>query len=106
MLKELVYLSRSYLAMDSSFDAAKVIAKKNDPVSLKTAASLAKIAGESDLSYSLSLRCAKDLASSQDWLGAQQLLIAQESILVSCPELANEICVLIFMLDLYCPPLL
>ena len=90
MLKELaVYLSLSYLAVDSSFDAAKVIAKKNDPVSLKTAASLARIAGESDLSYSLSLRCAKDLASSQDWLGAQQLLSTHESLLVSCPELAD-----------------
>uniref|UniRef100_A0A673XSI7 Gem nuclear organelle associated protein 5 n=1 Tax=Salmo trutta TaxID=8032 RepID=A0A673XSI7_SALTR len=81
--------AKCYLAMDSSFDAAKVIAKKNDPVSLKTAASLAKIAGESDLSYSLSLRCAKDLASSQDWLGAQQLLSTHESLLVSCPELAD-----------------
>ncbi|KAM9498741.1 gem-associated protein 5 isoform 1-T2 [Salvelinus alpinus] len=73
--------AKCYLAVDSSFDAAKVIAKKNDPVSLKTAASLARIAGESDLSYSLSLRCAKDLASSQDWLGAQQLLNTHESLL-------------------------
>uniref|UniRef100_A0A8C7VQH9 Gem (nuclear organelle) associated protein 5 n=1 Tax=Oncorhynchus mykiss TaxID=8022 RepID=A0A8C7VQH9_ONCMY len=73
--------AKCYLAVDSSFDAAKVIAKKNDPVSLKTAASLARIAGESDLSYSLSLRCAKDLASSQDWLGAQQLLSTHESLL-------------------------
>uniref|UniRef100_A0A6Q2YA73 Anaphase-promoting complex subunit 4 WD40 domain-containing protein n=1 Tax=Esox lucius TaxID=8010 RepID=A0A6Q2YA73_ESOLU len=76
--------AKCYLAVDSGFDAVKVIAKKNDPVSLKTAASLAKITGESDLSHSLYLRCAKDLASSQDWLGAQQLLSAQESLLVSC----------------------
>uniref|UniRef100_A0A673XJP7 Gem nuclear organelle associated protein 5 n=1 Tax=Salmo trutta TaxID=8032 RepID=A0A673XJP7_SALTR len=82
--------AKCYLAMDSSFDAAKVIAKKNDPVSLKTAASLAKIAGESDLSYSLSLRCAKDLASSQDWLGAQQLLSTHESLLVSCIDSISE----------------
>uniref|UniRef100_A0A6Q2XY68 Anaphase-promoting complex subunit 4 WD40 domain-containing protein n=1 Tax=Esox lucius TaxID=8010 RepID=A0A6Q2XY68_ESOLU len=74
--------AKCYLAVDSGFDAVKVIAKKNDPVSLKTAASLAKITGESDLSHSLYLRCAKDLASSQDWLGAQQLLSAQESLLV------------------------
>eukprot|EP00063_Salmo_salar_P018712 XP_013993547.1 PREDICTED: gem-associated protein 5-like [Salmo salar] len=43
------------------FDAAKVITKKNDPVSLKMPASLAKISGESDLSHSLHLRGAKDL---------------------------------------------
>ncbi|KAJ7997067.1 hypothetical protein DPEC_G00225080 [Dallia pectoralis] len=74
--------AKCYLAVDSSFDAVKVIAKKNDPVSLKTAASLARITGENDLSHSLSLRCAKDLAFSQDWLGAQKLLSTQESLLV------------------------
>uniref|UniRef100_A0A8C9WTS1 Gem nuclear organelle associated protein 5 n=1 Tax=Scleropages formosus TaxID=113540 RepID=A0A8C9WTS1_SCLFO len=73
--------ARCYLAADSSFDAAKVIAKKGDVASLKTAAELARIAGEEDLSHSLSLRCAKDLLSALDWLGAQEVLRTQESLL-------------------------
>ncbi|XP_076836153.1 gem-associated protein 5 isoform X2 [Brachyhypopomus gauderio] len=73
--------AKCYLAADASFDAAKVIAKKGDVMSLVTAASLAKIAGESDLSHSLSLRCAKDLMLSQDWLAAQDILSKQNTLL-------------------------
>ncbi|XP_026855963.2 gem-associated protein 5 isoform X3 [Electrophorus electricus] len=73
--------AKCYLAADASFDAAKVIAKKGDVMSLKTAANLAKIAGESNLSQSLSLRCAKDLMLSQDWLAAQDILSKQDTLL-------------------------
>lgn len=69
--------------MDSSFDAAKVIAKKGDVMSLKTATKLAKLAGERDLCHSLALRCAKDLVHSQDWLAAQEILSTQDTLLVS-----------------------
>lgn len=78
--------SSSYLATDCSFDAAKVIAKKGDVMSLKTAAHLAKLAGETDLCHSLALRCAKDLVLSQDWLAAQEILSMQDSLLVSLNE--------------------
>ncbi|KAI4880888.1 hypothetical protein NFI96_029768 [Prochilodus magdalenae] len=73
--------AKCYLAADASFDAAKVIAKKGDVMSLKTAANLAKLAGESDLSHSLSLRCAKELMLSQDWLAAQDILRTQDTLL-------------------------
>ncbi|XP_072517898.1 gem-associated protein 5 [Salminus brasiliensis] len=73
--------AKCYLAADSSFDAAKVIAKKGDVMSLKTAANLAKLAGESDLSHSLSLRCAKEFMLSQDWLEAQDILRTQGTLL-------------------------
>lgn len=75
--------SSSYLAADASFDAAKVIARKNDVPSLRTAASLARISGEVALAQSLALRCAKDLAAALDWVGAQEVLSSQESLLVS-----------------------
>lgn len=75
--------SPSYLAADASFDAAKVIARKNDVLSLRTAASLARISGDSSLAQSLSLRCAKDLAAARDWVGAQEVLSLQDSLLVS-----------------------
>lgn len=52
-------------------------------MSLRTAASLAKLAGEKDLCHSLALRCAKDLVHSQDWLAAQELLSMQDTLLVS-----------------------
>ncbi|XP_066572558.1 gem-associated protein 5 isoform X1 [Amia ocellicauda] len=73
--------AKCYLAADSAFDAAKVIAKKGDVVSLRAAAELALIVGEKDLSHSLSLRCAKELLSVQDWLAAQEVLQTQESLL-------------------------
>lgn len=73
----------SYLAADSSFDAAKVIAKKGDVMSLKTATNLAKLAGERDLCHSLALRCAKDLMHAQDWVAVQEILGMQDTLLVS-----------------------
>lgn len=76
--------SPSYLAAGASFDAAKVIARKNDVSSLRTAATLAKISGEVALAQSLALRCAKDLAGAQSWVEAQEVLSSQESLLVSC----------------------
>uniref|UniRef100_A0AAX7TIK5 Anaphase-promoting complex subunit 4 WD40 domain-containing protein n=1 Tax=Astatotilapia calliptera TaxID=8154 RepID=A0AAX7TIK5_ASTCA len=75
--------AKCYLAADASFDAAKVIARKNDVLSLRTAASLARISGDSSLAQSLSLRCAKDLAAARDWVGAQEVLSLQDSLLVS-----------------------
>lgn len=72
----------SYLSAGASFDAAKVIARKNDVPSLRTAATLANIAGEAALAQSLALRCAKDLAASLDWRGAQEVLRSQEQLLV------------------------
>lgn len=72
----------SHLAAGASFDAVKVIARKNDVPSLRAAATLAEISGELDLAQSLALRCAKDLAASLDWVGAQEVLSSQESLLV------------------------
>ncbi|XP_068592685.1 gem-associated protein 5 isoform X2 [Cebidichthys violaceus] len=74
--------AKCYLAAGASFDAAKVIARKNDVASLRTAAGLARISGEVALAQSLALRCAKDLAAAQDWTGAQEVLSSQESLLV------------------------
>nr|XP_019952606.1 PREDICTED: gem-associated protein 5-like [Paralichthys olivaceus] len=74
--------AKCYLAAGASFDAAKVIARKNDVSSLKTAASLAKISGEVALAQSLALRCAKDLAAAQNWVGAQDVLSSHETLLV------------------------
>ncbi|KAK9955780.1 hypothetical protein ABG768_015633 [Culter alburnus] len=73
--------AKCYFAADSSFDAAKIVAKKGDVMSLKTAANLAWISGESELAHSLSLRCAKDLMLSQDWTAAQEVLRTQDSLL-------------------------
>lgn len=73
----------SYLAAGASFDAAKVIARKNDTPSLRAASALARISGKLDLAQSLALRCAKDLAASLDWVGAQEVLRSQETLLVS-----------------------
>eukprot|EP00064_Thunnus_orientalis_P005982 superscaffoldBa00000603_g5996 len=74
--------AKCYVAAGASFDAAKVIARKNDVSSLRTAASLARISGEVMLAQSLAMRCAKDLAAAQDWVGAQEVLSSQESLLV------------------------
>uniref|UniRef100_A0A8C3G1B7 Gem nuclear organelle associated protein 5 n=1 Tax=Cyclopterus lumpus TaxID=8103 RepID=A0A8C3G1B7_CYCLU len=75
--------AKCYLAAGASFDAAKVIARKNDVPSLRTAASLARISGEDALARSLALRCAKDLVAAEDWITAQDVLSSQESLLVS-----------------------
>ncbi|KAM7374027.1 hypothetical protein PAMP_006704 [Pampus punctatissimus] len=74
--------AKCYIAAGASFDAAKVVARKNDVSSLRTAASLARISGEVALAQSLALRCAKDLSAAQDWVGAQEVLSSQDSLLV------------------------
>ncbi|TNN23593.1 Gem-associated protein 5 [Liparis tanakae] len=74
--------SLSHLAAGASFDAAKVIARKNDVPSLRAAASVARISGEVALARSLALRCAKDLVAAQDWITAQEVLSSQDSLLV------------------------
>nr|XP_020442714.1 gem-associated protein 5 isoform X2 [Monopterus albus] len=74
--------AKCYLAAGAGFDAAKVIARKHDISSLKTAASVARISGEVALARSLALRCAKDLAGAQDWVGSQEILSSQENLLV------------------------
>ncbi|TRY96147.1 hypothetical protein DNTS_028341 [Danionella cerebrum] len=73
--------AKCYLAADCNFDAAKVIAKKGDVSSLKTAVSVAQISGERELAHSLALRCAKDLQHSQDWTTLQEVLRTQDSLL-------------------------
>uniref|UniRef100_A0A3B5MNQ1 Gem (nuclear organelle) associated protein 5 n=1 Tax=Xiphophorus couchianus TaxID=32473 RepID=A0A3B5MNQ1_9TELE len=74
--------AKCYLGAGCSFDAAKVIARKNDAPSLRTAADLARISGEEVLGQTLALRCAKDLAAAQDWVGAQEVLSSQSPLLV------------------------
>uniref|UniRef100_A0A8C6XMD1 Gem nuclear organelle associated protein 5 n=1 Tax=Naja naja TaxID=35670 RepID=A0A8C6XMD1_NAJNA len=73
--------AKCYLGATSPYDAAKVLAKKGDITSLKTAAELALIVGENDLSLSFSLRCAQELLSSKNWVGAQEVLQQHESLL-------------------------
>lgn len=70
-------------------------AKKGDVISLRTAANLAQISGESELAHSLSLRCAKDLMLSQDWAAAQEVLRTQDSLLV-CFQLSSLSMLLVF----------
>ncbi|XP_061606965.1 gem-associated protein 5 isoform X2 [Phyllopteryx taeniolatus] len=74
--------AKCYIAVGDSFDAAKVIARKNDVTSLRTAARLASVAGEVTLAQSLALRCAKDLAAARDWITAQEVLASHRSLLV------------------------
>lgn len=73
----------SYLGAASAYDAAKVLAKKGDAASLKTAAELASIVGENELSSSLALRCAQELLLARNWVGAQEALKLHESLKVS-----------------------
>lgn len=74
--------AKCYLAAGSSFDAAKVISRKNEASSQRAAAELARICGETALSQSLSLRCAKELALSQDWTSVQDVLQTHSALLV------------------------
>lgn len=67
----------------SPYDAVKVLAKKGDVTSLKTAAELALVSGEEELSASLSLRCAQDLLLSRNWVGAQEVLQQHKTLFVS-----------------------
>lgn len=73
----------SYLGAASAYDAAKVLAKKGDAASLRTAAELASIVGEEELSASLALRCAQELLLARNWVGAQEALQLHESLKVS-----------------------
>ncbi|NXL56409.1 GEMI5 protein, partial [Chordeiles acutipennis] len=66
--------AKCYLGASSPYDAVKVLAKKGDVTSLKTAAELALISGEEELSATLSFRCAQDLLLSRNWVGAQEVL--------------------------------
>ncbi|XP_064243528.1 gem-associated protein 5 isoform X2 [Passer domesticus] len=66
--------AKCYLGASSPYDAVKVLSKKGDVASLKTAAELALISGEEELSTTLSLRCAQDLLLSRNWVGAQEVL--------------------------------
>nr|XP_056716172.1 gem-associated protein 5 [Euleptes europaea] len=74
--------AKCYLGAACPYDAAKVLSKKGDPTSLKAAAELALIAGEKDLSVTFSFRCAQELLSAKNWVGAQEVLQQQESLLV------------------------
>uniref|UniRef100_A0A8C6WLS4 Gem (nuclear organelle) associated protein 5 n=1 Tax=Neogobius melanostomus TaxID=47308 RepID=A0A8C6WLS4_9GOBI len=74
--------AKCYLAAGSSFDAAKVVSRKNEASSLRAAAELARVSGETALSQSLSLRCAKELALSHDWSAAQDVLRTHDALLV------------------------
>lgn len=51
---------------------------------------LANISGEAALAQSLALRCAKDLAASLDWVGAQEVLSSQESLMVTHGNTADK----------------
>uniref|UniRef100_A0A8C8VFV3 Gem nuclear organelle associated protein 5 n=1 Tax=Pelusios castaneus TaxID=367368 RepID=A0A8C8VFV3_9SAUR len=73
--------AKCYLGAASPYDAVKVLAKKGDVVSLKTAAELAQIVGEKDLATTFAFRCAQELLSARNWVGAQEVLQHQESLL-------------------------
>ncbi|XP_005350354.1 gem-associated protein 5 [Microtus ochrogaster] len=72
--------AKCYLGATSAYDAAKVLARKGDAASLRTAAELASIAGESELAASLALRCAQELFLVKNWVGAQEALGLHESL--------------------------
>lgn len=73
--------AKCYLGAASPYDAAKVLAKKGDLASLKAASELALIVGENDLSTSFSIRCAQEMLSVRNWVGAQEVLQQQEGLL-------------------------
>lgn len=72
--------AKCYLGATSAYDAAKVLAKKGDAASLRTAAELATIVGEEELSASLALRCAQELLLTKNWVGAQEALQLHQSL--------------------------
>ncbi|XP_033834692.1 gem-associated protein 5 [Periophthalmus magnuspinnatus] len=74
--------AKCYLAAGSSFDAVKVISRKNEVSSIRAAADVAQICGEATLFRSLSLRCAKELSQAQDWSSVQDVLQNQDALLV------------------------
>ncbi|XP_078062482.1 gem-associated protein 5 isoform X2 [Mustelus asterias] len=73
--------AKCYLTANSPYDAAKILAKKGDVASLRTAAEVASIVSEKELSSLFSSRCALDLLALHNWLGAQDVLRSQESLL-------------------------
>ncbi|XP_032885648.1 gem-associated protein 5 isoform X2 [Amblyraja radiata] len=73
--------AKCYLAMDSPFDAAKVLARKGDVASLGAAAEVAAVSGEGALASQLRSRCALDLVAQRDWPGAQEVVGASETLL-------------------------
>ncbi|XP_054981226.1 gem-associated protein 5 isoform X1 [Sorex araneus] len=72
--------AKCYLGAGSPYDAAKVLAKKGDAASLRTAAELASISGERQLVASLALRCAQELLLARNWVEAQAALALHESL--------------------------
>ncbi|KFO26561.1 Gem-associated protein 5 [Fukomys damarensis] len=72
--------AKCYLGATSPYDAAKVLAKKGDAASLRTAAELASIAGENKLAASLALRCAQELLLTKNWVATQEALQLHESL--------------------------
>ncbi|KAL2094789.1 hypothetical protein ACEWY4_009508 [Coilia grayii] len=83
--------AKCYLAVGRDFDAAKIVGRKGDAASLQAAATLARVSGHRELSRSFALRCAKDLAATQDWCPAQEVLLQEglssTSLLFSATEL-------------------
>ncbi|XP_077182554.1 gem-associated protein 5 isoform X3 [Paroedura picta] len=73
--------AKCYLGAAAPYDAAKVLSKKGDLTSLKAAAELSLIAGEKELSVTFSFRCAQELLSAKNWVGAQEVLQQHESLL-------------------------
>ncbi|XP_053319123.1 gem-associated protein 5 [Spea bombifrons] len=73
--------AKCYLGASSPYDAAKVLSKKGDALSLSTAAELALIAREKDLAGSFALRCAQEFVTAKNWVGAQQILQQHHSLL-------------------------
>ncbi|KAM4039958.1 LOW QUALITY PROTEIN: gem-associated protein 5 [Anomaloglossus baeobatrachus] len=62
--------AKCYLGASSPYDAAKVLAKKGDLLSLSTAAELALISGEKTLAAAFALRCAQEHIGAKNWVGA------------------------------------
>ncbi|XP_048399577.1 gem-associated protein 5 isoform X2 [Stegostoma tigrinum] len=73
--------AKCYLTAQSPYDAAKILARKGDVPSLRTAATVASIVGEQELSSLFSSRCSLDLLAQRDWQGAQDILRPQEDLL-------------------------
>ncbi|XP_068134406.1 gem-associated protein 5 isoform X2 [Hyperolius riggenbachi] len=73
--------AKCYLGASSPYDAAKVLAKKGDLLSLSSAAELASIAGEKELAASFAVRCSQEHFNVKNWVGAQQTLQQHPSLL-------------------------
>ncbi|KAE8613853.1 hypothetical protein XENTR_v10007894 [Xenopus tropicalis] len=73
--------AKCYLGSSSPYDAAKVLAKKGDLLSLSAAAELALVAGEKDLAASFAIRCAQELFTAKNFLAAQEALRQHNSLL-------------------------